>query len=289
MRVTSATRVFALLGDPVAHSLSPHFQNAALRAQQRDAVYVALRCDAAQLPVLMRVLAAAGGGGNVTVPHKRAAAAALDVATDLVTRTGACNTFHGVDGALHGDNTDVAGCAAAVHALVGSVRGARVLVLGAGGGAAAAACALLDAGAGFVEVRGRTHERAHELCARVSGDAGRCAAGDPDVRGAAGFDLVVNATPLGVRDGDAMPLPLVRGMAPVFDMAYAPGGTAWVRAAAQLGIRAADGREMLLQQGARAYESWFATTAPLDVMRAALDAALEAALEAALAAGRTPP
>jgi shikimate dehydrogenase len=274
MRVTATTRVFALLGDPVAHSLSPLFQNAAMRADARDALYVALRCGEADVATLMRVLAAAGGGGNVTVPHKRAAAAALDVATAAVARTGACNTFWALDGALHGDNTDVAGFADAVRDFVGRVAGMRVLLLGAGGAAAAALCALLDGDVAFVEVRSRRRERALALCA--SGDDARCTAGESHDRGAAGFDLVVNATPLGMRDADAAPLPVCAGMPPLFDTVYRPGATAWVRAARAHGVPAVDGREMLLQQGAAAYTRWFDAPAPLATMRAALAEAVGA-------------
>ena len=106
---SSSTRVLALLGDPVLHSLSPAFQNAALRATGRDALYVALRCGGPDLPGLLRGLARAGGGGNVTVPHKGAAAEVVEEVTEAVQETGACNTFWLENGRIRGDNTDVAG------------------------------------------------------------------------------------------------------------------------------------------------------------------------------------
>src|SRR5690606_26813111 len=95
MSVTSESRVLALLGDPVQHSASPRIQNAALERAGLDGVYVALRCGPDDVVGLMRGLARAGGGGNVTLPHKERAAGMLDVASDAVRRTGACNTFWG--------------------------------------------------------------------------------------------------------------------------------------------------------------------------------------------------
>jgi shikimate dehydrogenase len=131
---TAATRLIVLLGDPVAHSLSPAMQNAAFRAAGVDGVYVALRCDAEHLPGLLRGIAAAGGAGNVTVPHKQRVAALVDTRTAAVERTGACNTFWAEDGRVCGDNTDVEGFRAAVRALVGAPAGRRGLRLGARGG-----------------------------------------------------------------------------------------------------------------------------------------------------------
>lgn len=108
--ITASTRTLALLGDPVGHSLSPILQNAAFQAAGVDGVYVAVGCAQEDLVGLMRGLARAGGGGNITLPHKEKAASVLDVPSDTVRRTGACNTFWGDErGRLHGDNTDVDG------------------------------------------------------------------------------------------------------------------------------------------------------------------------------------
>jgi len=135
--ITSRTRVFALLGDPVAHSSSPVIQNAALEDLELDGVYVALRAVSPdEMAAFMRGLARAGGGGNVTLPHKEKAATVLDVPSQDVRRTGACNTFWSQDGKIHGDNTDVQGFARALEAFLGEPPGGyRALVLGAGGSA----------------------------------------------------------------------------------------------------------------------------------------------------------
>ena len=270
----AATRVLALLGDPVAHSLSPVFQNAAIRAAGLDAVYVALRCDPGAFPGLHRGIAGAGGAGNVTIPHKAAAAALLDVASPAVARTGACNTFWSEGGRIHGDNTDVEGFTAACRALIGAPAGSRVLVLGTGGAARAAVAALIDGRSDAVHVLSRAAERARAMAGALDPRGRRVTAlaGAGAVR-REGYDLVVNATPLGLHDDDALPLDLE---APVrvgaaLDLVYRAGGaTAWTTAATRLGIPAADGTEMLLRQGAAAFERWFGRPAPVEAMREAL-------------------
>lgn len=269
---TAATRVVALLGTPVSHSLSPVFQNAALRAAGLDAVYVALRCDAALFPGLLRGIARAGGAGNVTVPHKEAAALAVERGTRAVERTGACNTFWLEGGEVWGDNTDVAGFAGAARALLGrEPRGARVLLAGAGGAARAVLCALADAGADQVVVLNRTPARAAAL-AHAFGGPRLAAAGSAAELAGERFDLAVNSTPLGLRPGDPHPLPPEGGprYGAALDLVYGPDETAWVRAARERGVPAADGLEMLLRQGAAAFERWWGIPAPLDAMRAAL-------------------
>lgn len=272
---TATTRLLTLLGDPVSHSLSPTFQNAAIRHCRLDAVYVALRCDAQSVAPVMRALCRAGGGGNVTVPHKATAAQGVQKPTSAVLRTGACNTFWGEGDAICGDNTDVAGFAHAARLLVGELADARALVVGAGGAAAAAVSALLDGGAAGVVLVNRSPDRAAALARRLDPDGRRVrvAASTGELSGR-GFDLAVNASSLGLRDGDPLPLDLSMLPAPgaVLDLVYRPGPstTPWVSLARRLGIRAQDGREMLLGQGAAAFERWFGIAAPLDAMREAL-------------------
>lgn len=269
---TAATRLIALLGDPVAHSLSPRFQNAAFRAAGVDGVYLALRCDADRFPALLRGIALAGGGGNVTVPHKERAAGCVERRTEAVLRTGACNTFWLEDGQVCGDNTDVAGVRAAVHALVGSPAGARVLLLGAGGAARGALAALLDDGVASVHLLNRTPARADALRAAFGSPATLRTVPAAESLHAERFDLVINATSLGLHASDPLPLPFeaVGGIGAALDLVYAPGETRWVREARARGLLAADGLEMLLQQGAAAFERWWGRPAPIEAMRAAV-------------------
>ena len=143
MEISASTRLLAVIGDPVTHSLSPAMHNAAIRALGLDAVYVAIRTPAAALPPLLAALGAVGGAGNVTVPHKEAVERCLARKTDLCARVGACNTFWTEQGELVGDNTDVAGVLAGLKHL--GVDGAgRWLLVGTGGAARAVAVAAAE-------------------------------------------------------------------------------------------------------------------------------------------------
>ena len=270
--VTSQTRLLALLGDPVEHSFSPVLQNAAFRETGVDGVYVALACSDEDLPGFIGGIARAGGGGNVTLPHKGKAASVLDVASEAVRRTGACNTFWGVDGKVHGDNTDVEGFGRALTSFLGCApEGFRVLVLGAGGAARAALVSLLDAEVSEIFLRNRTVDRARAVSRRIGGEKVRVvesAEGVEDLD----FDLVVNTTRLGLSADDPLPvdLGLLSRAGAVMDLVYGPEATPFVRAAEDLGIRAADGLEMLLQQGAVSFERWWDRPAPVEAMRGAL-------------------
>ncbi|MGH7525710.1 MAG: shikimate dehydrogenase family protein, partial [Gemmatimonadales bacterium] len=154
--IDGTTRVFALLGDPVAHSLSPAMQNAAFRALGLPAVYVPLRCSTDDVPPLVRALTRAGGGGNVTVPHKETAAAAVDRCLESAEIAGACNTFWGEDGRSMGDNTDVTGVLVALKGL--DAPSGPWLVAGTGGGARAAVIAAGRRGAA-VAISSRSEQR----------------------------------------------------------------------------------------------------------------------------------
>ncbi len=261
--ISARTRVFALLGDPVAHSLSPHFQNAGFRAAGLDAVYVALRTNATSVPGLMQQLAASGGGGNITIPHK-GVAAGVGTPSPLVSLLGAANTFGGGEGLLLTENTDVAGVHRALTAI--DVSGGAWLVIGTGGSARAVIGAARVVGAG-VAIHSRDQERGAALTAWAA------SIGVPTVPAAA-CDVAINATPLGLHAGDALPLDLrdYPGIASVLDLVYHPDRpTLWVEMARGQGRRASDGRDVLLGQGLAAWALWFpGIEPPEEVMRAAL-------------------
>src|SRR5256712_8277998 len=138
VEISASTRLLGVIGDPIAHSLSPTMYNAAFRALGLDAVYVALPTPAAALSSLLSALAGIGAAGNVTVPHKEAVERCCARKTDLCARVGACNTFWTEQGQLVGDNTDVAGVLSALRALGGDGAG-RWPVRGPGGSARSAA------------------------------------------------------------------------------------------------------------------------------------------------------
>ena len=272
--INSKTRVLTLLGDPVSHSLSPIIQNAACAAAGVDGVYVALRCDRERLPALMESIAQGGGGGNVTLPHKERAAAVVELPSEAVRRTGACNTFWYEGGKLRGDNTDVEGFRRALERFLGKPpRDHRVLVLGAGGAARAVLLALLDEGVKDVTLHNRTVERARAVSRRIGGERVRVVSPVEELDGGQ-FDLVVNSTRLGLDPADPLPFDLHRleRVGAVMDLVYGDAPTPFVREARAFGVPATDGGEMLVQQGAVSFERWWGKEAPVDSMRAALEA-----------------
>ncbi len=264
--IDGRTRVFAILGDPVAHSLSPLMHNAAFHALGLSATYVPLRCSEDDVPHLIRALTRAGGGGNVTVPHKAAAARAVTRCLEHAHLLAACNTFWADGGASAGDNTDVAGIGAALDEL--EAPGGPWLLVGTGGSATAAVGAARARGTAVAVVSRSEERRARFLeWARGLGVAiappEECA-------------VAINATPLGLVPGDALPLEQPpKKVRAVLDLVYARGETPWVRAMRAAGLRAQDGRTMLVAQGAAAFRCWFpGFTPPVDLMRGVVDAAL---------------
>ena len=245
-----------LVGHPVAHSLSPRFQNAALRAAQVPLAYEALDVPPAHLAATMLELRASGAAGNVTIPHKLAVAAICDVLTPAAERAGAVNTFWVEDHRLVGDNTDIDGVDAAVSALLGGRPShAHVALLGAGGSAAAVLCAAETWHGVRVTIVSRTRSRAEALARRFEPVA---AVVDSPAAAVSDAALVINATPVGLGDSGTFPVDpqLLRPGAAVLDLVYAAGETAWVRAARGRGHPAADGLTMLIEQGAAAFVRW---------------------------------
>ena len=258
-----------LLGHPVAHSLSPLLQNAALRRAGIPLEYAAIDVPPERLASTLDGLAREGAAGNVTIPHKAAVAARCSRLTPLAERVGAVNTFWVEDGLLRGDSTDVGGFEAAVRLLLGRAPSdARIALLGAGGAAAAVLAAAERWDATSVAVVARTASRAETLARRFPTVARATARLEDALDGAT---LVVNATPAGMQD-DTLPTSpdaLPPGAA-VLDLVYRRGETAWVRAARARGHVARDGLEMLVEQGALAFSRWLDVEPDRETMRAAL-------------------
>ena len=262
-----------LVGHPVAHSLSPALQNAALRYAGLPITYEAIDVRPDALEATVHRLVAARAAGNVTIPHKEAMARHCGRVDAVAERVSAVNTFRVADDdVLEGTNTDVGGFDALARE-VGALRpAARVAVLGAGGSAAAVITALERWSGATVALFNRTKPRAEALRARFPIVELVAATADEAVRDAT---VVVNATSLGLRADDPLPVRIesLRPEAAVLDLVYRPRETAWVRAARERKHAAVDGLCMLLEQGALAFEWWFGIAAPRDVMRQALRAA----------------
>lgn len=261
-----------LLGHPVAHSLSPALQNAALRSAGIPLQYEAIDVDGEHLAPLLSSLESQRAAGNVTVPHKESIARLCGECTPLVQRVGAANVFWvGSEGKLTCDNTDVAGFDHLVRGtLATSPARESVALLGAGGAASAALAAIEKWGEGGCEVAlyNRNRVRAESLAERFPVVKRVTETVRDALRRAS---IVVNATSVGLYS-DAHPAPLdeIDPCATVVDLVYRPGQTAWVREALSRGMKASDGLPMLVEQGALAFERWFGITAPRAVMRLAV-------------------
>ena len=277
-----------VFGDPVAYSLSPQMQNAALRACEIKAQYARFHIRANELRSALLFLRKLDFVGiNLTVPHKIAASTQIDEADESATRAGAVNTIRVRDEKLIASNTDGEGFLRAIRTEFSiDLRDLRVMIIGAGGGtgrAIAWQCGLENCER--LVLVNRTLEKANALTEqlrplfsgpRVLGPSARIEAVAWDESAMrtqlADIDLIVNATPLGMNPSNPTPIP-ARLIAPhhiVFDCVYEPSKTALLRAAEEAGARGANGLSMLLYQGARSFSIWFNREAPIEAMRAAL-------------------
>lgn len=268
-RLTSRTRVYGVIGRPIAHSLSPPMHNAAFIAAGLDAVY--LPFEVARLRDFLGCLAPLGVSGfSITHPHKQTILRYLDAVDPLAAMIGAVNTVvvRG-GGKLYGYNTDYVGVLRTLERYL-RLEGSRVLLLGAGGAARAVAFALATAGA-FVSVVARRPAAARALARAVSGEAVSRAA----LRRRR-FEAIVNCTPVGQAPAAAAsPLhPPELNCRVLLDLVYNPRETMLLRAARRRGIRTIPGWQMLVEQGAAQFEIWTGLRAPLAAMRRAVRACL---------------
>ncbi|HME87592.1 MAG TPA: shikimate dehydrogenase [Chthoniobacterales bacterium] len=286
-----------VFGDPVAHSLSPQMQNAALKHCKIDKQYVRFHIRAAELASALALISKMDFIGiNLTLPHKIAAAGLVDELDENARRVGAVNAIKidrpssgsGVasSGKLRGFNTDGRGFSRAIREEFSvDLRDLRIMILGAGGAARAIALQCAKENCERLVVANRTPDKAQELAdelrdffagPKVLGPVARLQAiplEESSIRfQIAHVDLMVNATSIGLNRSDASPIP-ARLLAPhvmVYDTIYSAERTPLVSAAMEAGARAANGLSMLLYQGALAFEIWFQQEAPIEVMRKAL-------------------
>ena len=273
--LSGSSRLAIVIGDPVRHSLSPVIHNAGFAACGLDWVFLACEVPEGRVPeALAGALALGIEGLSVTMPHKAAVAAAVDELSGTARLLGAVNCVARQGDRLVGHSTDGGGFVDALTVEAGwSPAGARCVLLGAGGAARALALALAEAGAAEVAIVNRTTRNA-VAAAALAGDRGRVA--EPGEVG--GFDLVVNATPLGMRGHRGPPMPLdptlLRPGQLLVDLIYEPAETALLAAAQERGVRAFNGVGMLVHQAAGAFELWTGHEAPIDAMVVATQQAL---------------
>ncbi len=279
-----------VIGDPVAHSLSPQMQNAALEHCQTKMAYARFQISPEELPESLKQMRDLDFvGANLTRPHKITAVPLVDEIDPETKRIGAINTLRLTKGTLHGFNTDGSGFSRAIREEFSvDLRDLRVLLLGTGGVARAIAMQCAREDCERLVVASRTVGHAEELTKnlrdffagpRVLGPVARLQAIGWEESAfrfqIANSDLIVNATGLGQDRSDRSPISS-RLLAPhlmVYDTIYSARRTALMSAAIDAGARAANGLSMLLHQGARAFELWFGREAPVEVMRRQLMAA----------------
>lgn len=276
-----------VIGYPVSHSLSPRMHQAALDVLGIEATYSLWETPPDALSQRIASLRSPDiWGANVTIPYKEGVLSLLDECDSLAARIGAVNTIVNRDSRLVGYNTDAPGF---IQALTGfrecsfESYGKKAVILGTGGAARAAAVALLENGVEQLILLGRTasqidklinHLRALVITTRKSSQLQGASLDSPDANQFLGTaDLVVNATPVGLREDDITPLIEINALRSntfVIDMIFNPPMTPFLSAARAHGCHILNGLSMLLYQGALAFELWTGRTAPVDCMRKAL-------------------
>ena len=295
--ISSNTALTGLLGQPVAHSLSPAMHNAAMTAMKLDFCYLAFPCNDVDLQSALAGLRAVGCRGlNVTIPHKRSTALLCRELSPLARRLGAVNTLQPhPNGGWIGHNTDTEGFLAPLKSVGTDWRGQKSVVVGCGGSARAVAAGLQQLELGQITLVGN-RPQSLEACIQdlergqpaVTSSLKSLLAESPDLSShLAAARLVVNTTPVGMVHGqvgsgveEALPLGStawckLTNATTLYDLIYTPRPTAWLRLGRQRGCCTLDGLEMLVHQGAAALRIWLEReNIPLEVMRQAAEAAL---------------
>ncbi len=266
-------KTFAVIGDPIDHSMSPSIHNAAFRELNLEASYIAYRIPRGELEEGIESLKKISiSGFNVTIPHKVEVMRYLDRTDESCSIIGAANTVTNDGGTLKGYNTDMDGFLDPIKRRGLGIRGEDVLLVGAGGAARAIVTGFAREHAARITIVNRTLQKARELARfseRIGLEAEAAAIGDvPDM---SGCRFVVNATPVGM---GGEPAPISAGQIPqdsvVYDIVYAPVNTDLIKKARGRGAAIIYGYEMLLGQAARAFEIWHQRQAPYSAMRRAL-------------------
>ncbi|MCG3148011.1 MAG: Shikimate dehydrogenase (NADP(+)) [Verrucomicrobiae bacterium] len=280
MQIDGSTQIVGVFGAPITHTASPAMHNAAFAALEMNWTYLAFHVEPPNLrQALFGVRDMNFRGVNLTIPHKILALDIVDEVDAEARRLGAVNTVTVAAGKLRGFNTDGYGFAKALKEEFDlSLKGKRVLVMGAGGAGRAIAIKCAIDGAAKIVVANRTSAKlspiAHEIgktkTAFESIKLNEVAAALANV------DLLVNATAVGLNEGEGFDLPdaVFTPALAVYDTIYRPAETALLRQAARAGAKTSNGLSMLLHQGAKAFEIWTGLKAPLPVMRRALRAAV---------------
>jgi len=280
--LTGRTRVCGIIGDPIEHTMSPAMHNAAFETLGLDYIYLPFRVRREELQNAIAGMRALNIVGlNVTIPHKVDVIPLLDKLDPLAEGMGAVNTIVNDNGVLTGCNTDAPGFLQTLRSKGIEPEGKKIVILGAGGAAKGIAFILAGAGAKLV-ILNRTASKAEELASQIAQLYGKSLkameSSEENLKEALdGADVLVNTTSVGmVPDVGQTPVPaglLEPGMT-VFDIVYNPWETRLLREAKAAGARTIDGLDMLVWQGALAFEKWTGQEAPFEIMKQAAVKAL---------------
>ena len=276
--ITGKTRLLAVIGAPIGHSLSPIIQNAALHAAGLDYVYTALPVRADALASAVRGLRDAGiAGFNVTIPFKTEIIPLLDALSEDARRIQAVNTVVIEDGRMVGHNTDVMGFLAGFAERGIALTGKNAVLIGAGGAARAALWGLLRSGVRSVVIGVRNAAKGTALAADFAADGDVRAVSFDDtawIAACSDADLVVQTTPLGMTPHtEAMPpvdATVINPSAVVYDLIYTPAETRFLREARARGCETINGETMLVAQGAEAFHLWAGVRPDMELMKRTL-------------------
>lgn len=282
--IDARTRVCAVIGHPVAHSLSPTMHNAAFEALGLPFVYVAHDVAPGDVAKALEGVRALGYRGlSVTIPHKVEAMGAVDRVDEIAQGIGCINTVVNEDGRLLGYNSDGLGALGALRDAGADPQGRNVLMLGSGGAARAVAVTIArEAPPAHLTILGVEMDQLHQLAADVRA-RGRAPVSDTELSEAAlreamaAADIVLHCSPIGMHpneDRSVVPAGLLRSGQVVFDAVYNPRRTRLLKDAAAAGCRTVEGLEMFLGQAFVQFELWTGQKAPREVMRRVVEAKL---------------
>jgi shikimate dehydrogenase len=273
--VVEEMRTYCIIGDPVSHSLSPAMHNAAFKSLSMDDVYIAYKVSSHELESSVESLRSVKiSGFNVTIPHKIAVLQYLDEVDFLSRKAGAVNTVASINGRFKGFNTDIQGFLQPLLNRGIDFRGLSVLLFGAGGSARAVVASLSSVtGISKLVVANRTYNKSSELSkqAELQGLTSSVSMIEEAKVMAKRFDLIVNATSVGLQSSESiLDSEDIDGSSTVYDLVYRPVITKLLENAREKGARIIYGYEMLLEQGAQAFEIWTGLKAPIPAMKKAL-------------------
>jgi shikimate dehydrogenase len=267
-----STKTYCIIGDPIHHSLSPAIQNAAFAARGLNCTFIAFRVPKAELRESIESLRSINiAGFNVTTPHKTQVMMYLDEVESLAKKAGAVNTVNNIEGIFRGYNTDVYGFIEPLHKRRVDFQGMHVLLLGSGGAARAVVIALAEQkGIAELIIANRNLHRASDLANLGTANGIKCKVVplDKAQNFSLACDMIVNATTLGMNnEPSVIDYEHIQKGSIVYDIVYRPPVTELIENAKHAQATVVYGYEMLIEQGAKAFEIWTGLSAPRDVMK----------------------